>query len=64
MLTITDDGRTVLALDDAGVELKGLGKQGESERIVLVRFTKGSVREVDVGWRKEVLREEREKSNL
>ncbi|KAJ5808175.1 hypothetical protein N7474_009444 [Penicillium riverlandense] len=64
MITMTEDGRSVLGLDDSGLELKGLGKQGESERVVTVRFTKGSVREVNVGWRKEVLREEREKSNL
>lgn len=64
MLKMTEDGRSILALDDAGAELKGLGKQGESERVVLVQFTKGTVRKVEVGWRKEVLREEREKSNL
>jgi len=60
MLKITEDGRAVLALDDAGPELKGSGRQGESDRVVLVRFTKGSAREVKVVWKKDVLREGKE----
>ncbi|KAJ5095691.1 hypothetical protein NUU61_005047 [Penicillium alfredii] len=64
MLQMTEDGRTVLALDDAGPELKGSDRRGESERVVLVRFRKGSAREVAVGWKKDVMEEERARSNL
>ncbi|KAJ5103359.1 Cystathionine beta-synthase core [Penicillium argentinense] len=65
MLKITEDGRAVLALDDAGPELKGSGRRGESDRVVLVRFTKGSAREVDVAWKKDVFRDgKEERSNL
>lgn len=65
MLKLSEDGRAVLALDDAGVELKGSGRQGESDRVVLVRFTKGSAREVDVVWKKDALHEGRNnRSNL
>ncbi|KAJ5590562.1 hypothetical protein N7450_004534 [Penicillium hetheringtonii] len=60
MLKITEDGRAVLALDDAGPELRGSGRQGESDRVVLVRFTKGSAREVKVVWKKDALREGKE----
>ena len=41
------DGRVVLALDQPGPELKGL-RGGDSEWVVLVRFTKGEAREVSV----------------
>ena len=54
------DGRQMLALDQAGPELKGSGLKGEMERVVLVRFKKEGPREVDVGWRSEVLRRQRE----
>jgi hypothetical protein len=65
MLKMTEDGRAVLALDEPGPELKGSGKRGESDRVVLVRFKKGSAREVNVAWKKDVLREGREgHSNL
>lgn len=64
MLLMTSDGRSVLGLNDPGPELKGSSKRGESERVVLVRFKKGSAREVAVGWKKDVLQEERGKSNL
>ncbi|OQD66855.1 hypothetical protein PENPOL_c004G06359 [Penicillium polonicum] len=64
MLLMTSDGRSVLGLNDPGPELKGSSKRGESERVVLVRFKKGSAREVAVGWKKDVLQEQREKSNL
>ncbi|KAJ5988814.1 hypothetical protein N7481_004024 [Penicillium waksmanii] len=60
MLKATEDGRVVLALDDAGPELKGSDKRGESDRVVLVRFTKGSAREVTVAWKKDALREGKE----
>lgn len=64
MIQMTSDGQSVLGLHDPGPELKGSSKRGESERVVLVRFTKGSAREVAVKWKKDVLKEEREKSNL
>ncbi|KAJ5174859.1 uncharacterized protein N7482_000736 [Penicillium canariense] len=65
MMKVTEDGRTVLALDEPGPELEGSSRRGESEYVVLVRFTKGSVREVTVALKKDVLREGREKrSNL
>ena len=54
------DGRQMLALDQAGPELKGSGLKGEMERVVLVRFKKEGPREVDVGWRSDVLRKQRE----
>ncbi|CAG8007947.1 unnamed protein product [Penicillium salamii] len=64
MIQMTGDGRSVLGLSEPGPELKGTDRQGESERVVLVRFKKGSAREVEVGWKKDVMQQEREKSNL
>ncbi|KAJ5289906.1 uncharacterized protein N7443_010159 [Penicillium atrosanguineum] len=65
MLKMSEDGRAVLALDEPGPELKGSGKRGESDRVVLVRFKKGSAREVNVAWKKDALKEGREgHSNL
>ncbi|KAL1869462.1 hypothetical protein VTK73DRAFT_3077 [Phialemonium thermophilum] len=53
------DKRVVLGLDKPGPELKGSGRGGDWERVVLVRFTKEGPREVEVRWRDEVLEEER-----
>lgn len=64
VMKMTDEGRSVLALDHPGPELKGSQRRGESELVVLVQFKKGSVRHVDVRKRHEVLEEERKKSNL
>ncbi|CAG8367300.1 unnamed protein product [Penicillium salamii] len=64
MIQMTGDGRSVLGLSEPGPELNGTDRQGESERVVLVRFKKGSAREVEVGWKKDVMQQEREKSNL
>lgn len=65
MMKMSEDGRAVLALDEPGPELKGSNRRGESERVVLVRFKKGSAREVNVAWKKDVFREGREgQSNL
>lgn len=64
MVKMTNDGKSVLSLSDPGPELKGSSKRGESDRVVLVRFKKGSAREVAVRWKNDVLQEEREKSNL
>ncbi|EAU29722.1 conserved hypothetical protein [Aspergillus terreus NIH2624] len=64
VLKMTSTGRSVLALDHPGPELKGSDRRGESDLVVLVEFKKGSVRRVDVGTRKEILEEDREKSSL
>lgn len=55
------DSRLVLGLDKPGPELKGSGKGGDWDRVVLVRFTKEGPRDVEVRWREDVLREERER---
>lgn len=64
MLKMTSDGRTALALDHPGPELKDTHRRGESDRVVLVKFAKGSARKVEVHWKKDILSEEREKSNM
>lgn len=64
MLKMTEDGRTVLSLDDAGPELKGSGHKGESERVVLVRFKKGGPRDVKVTWKKDALQESEKGSHF
>lgn len=58
---VMSDGRTVLALDKPGLELKGSGLMGDTERVIFVKFCKEGLREVDVGWRTEVLEEKRRK---
>jgi 8-oxo-dGTP pyrophosphatase MutT (NUDIX family) len=52
-------GRTVLDLSKPGLELKGSGLSGDSERVIFVNFRKEGPTEVDVGWRKEVLADAR-----
>lgn len=65
MMKMSEDGRAVLALDEPGPELKGSGRWGESDHVVLVRFKKGSARDVNVAWKKDVFREGRgDRSNL
>lgn len=54
------DGRVVLGLDKPGPELKGSGRGGDWERVVLVRFTRGGPSEVEVRMRDDVLEEERQ----
>ena len=55
------DKRVVLGLEKPGPELKGTGRGGDWERVVLVRFTKeAGPQGVEVRRRDEVLREERE----
>jgi 8-oxo-dGTP pyrophosphatase MutT (NUDIX family) len=44
------DGRTVLAIDQPGLELEGSGLRGDGERVIFV----DGPRAVDVGWRREV----------
>ncbi|KAJ5156147.1 hypothetical protein N7492_008950 [Penicillium capsulatum] len=60
MLKMTEDGRSVLSLDDAGPELKGSGQKGESDLVVIVRFKKGGARDVTVASKKDALQEGRE----
>ncbi|PYH49105.1 NUDIX hydrolase [Aspergillus saccharolyticus JOP 1030-1] len=57
MLRIASDGRTVLALDQPGPELRGTAKQGETERVVLVKFAKGEARNLEVRWKKDAFGE-------
>lgn len=56
------DGRAVLSLERPGPELKGTGRGGDWERVVLVRFAKGTATEVEVRDREEVFAEERERA--
>ena len=53
------DGRAVLGLDKPGPELEGTNRRGDTERVVLVEFTKEGPRKVEVAWKKDVFREER-----
>jgi 8-oxo-dGTP pyrophosphatase MutT (NUDIX family) len=53
------DGRTVLAIDQPGLELEGSGLRGDEERVIFVKFRKEGPREVDVGWRREVEEDQR-----
>ncbi|KAI1314253.1 hypothetical protein F5Y03DRAFT_6446 [Xylaria venustula] len=54
------DRRSILALDKPGAELKGSGRGGDWERVVLVKFDKSGPSNVEVRGREEVLAEERE----
>ncbi|KAB8248006.1 hypothetical protein BDV35DRAFT_403892 [Aspergillus flavus] len=64
MLKMSSDGRAVLALDHPGPELKGTDRQGEPDRVVLVKFAKGTARQVEVRWKKDVFAEDKERSSL
>ena len=59
LMMLKSDGRSVLSLEKPGPELKGSGRGGDAERVVLVRFSKEGPRDVDVRYRKEVLAEEK-----
>lgn len=54
------DGRLVLKLDSPGPELKGSGRGGDHERVVLLRFAAEGPRDVEVKRWEEVDREEEE----
>ncbi|KAI1771965.1 hypothetical protein F4818DRAFT_427217 [Hypoxylon cercidicola] len=54
------DNRVILGLDKPGPELKGTYRGGDMERVVLVRFSKGIAKDVEVRSREEVLAEERQ----
>ncbi|CAJ2500408.1 Uu.00g032610.m01.CDS01 [Anthostomella pinea] len=53
------DQRAILGLDKPGPELRGSARGGDWERVVLVKFGKGVVKDVEVRDRQEVLAEER-----
>ncbi|KAI8205919.1 Structure-specific endonuclease subunit SLX4 [Colletotrichum sp. SAR 10_77] len=55
-----EDNRVVLGIDKPGPELKGSGRGGDWERVVLVKFTREGPRKVEVRGREEVLKEEKE----
>ncbi|EXJ83278.1 hypothetical protein A1O1_06897 [Capronia coronata CBS 617.96] len=54
-----EDGRSVLALDKPGPELRTSGLKGDSEYVVLVKFSKEGPRQVEVALRSEALQKER-----
>ncbi|KAK7744100.1 hypothetical protein SLS53_003621 [Cytospora paraplurivora] len=58
------DGRIVLGVDKPGPELKGTGRGGDFDRVVLVKFTKQGPKEVEVRDREDVLREEKVAARL
>ncbi|PBP20782.1 NUDIX domain-containing protein [Diplocarpon rosae] len=64
LLMRKSDGRSVLALDKPGPELKGSGRGGDWERVVLVRFGKEGPRDVEIRGRAEVLEEEKRRLKL
>lgn len=55
-----DDKRQVLGLDKPGPELKDSQLVGEWEHVVLVKFAKEGPRQVEVGFRDQILSEARE----
>ncbi len=55
----SEDGRTVLSLEKPGFELDGTARRGDSERVVLVKFSKEGPRNVAVAWKEDVLKRER-----
>lgn len=57
---VRPDGRVVLSLEKPGPELKGSARGGDWERVVLVRFSKGTATEVEVRDREDVFEEERQ----
>lgn len=64
--TAREDGKTVLGLEKAGVELEelGVGLRGDGERVVLVKWSKEGPREVEVRFRREMLEEGRREVKL
>lgn len=59
LLIRKSDGRSVLALDKPGPELKDSGRRGDEKRVVLVKFRKEGPRSLEVRLRKDVLDEEK-----
>lgn len=59
LLMRKSDGRSVVALDKPGPELRDSGRRGDEKRVVLVKFGRDGPRNVEVRLRKDVLDEER-----
>ena len=59
LMMMQADGRAVFGLDRPGKELEGSGKKGDSERVMLAKFDQGGARNVEVRWKKDMLRDER-----
>jgi len=57
------DGRVVLGLEKPGPELKGSGRGGDFERVVVTRFTREGPSEVEIRSREEILAEGKVVSN-
>ncbi|KAH8895769.1 hypothetical protein GQ53DRAFT_743765 [Thozetella sp. PMI_491] len=53
------DQRVVLGLDKPGLELKGTGRGGDYDRVVLVKFGKDGPKGLELKWRDDALAEER-----
>lgn len=64
VMKLEGDGRVVLSLDKPGLELKGSGRIGELERVVLANFGKGGPTNVEIAYRKDIFPEDREKGKL
>ena len=54
------DGRVVLGLDKPGPELANSQRKGDVDRVVLVDFRKEGPRRVEVAWRTDVFKDERQ----
>ena len=48
------DGRTVMGLDYSGKEVAGQGRQGDLERVLVVRFEAEGPKDVEVKFKGEV----------
>lgn len=61
MQSVRPDGKVVLGLDKPGVEVEQLGLtsrvRGDSERVVLVKWSKEGPRELEVRWKREIMEE-------
>jgi hypothetical protein len=64
LLMRKSDGRSVLALDKPGPELKDSGRRGDEKRVVLVKFSKEGPRDVEVRLRQDILEEEKAGTKL
>jgi hypothetical protein len=62
MIKMLPDNRVVLALDSPGPELRGSDKRGETDRVILVRQSKEGPRDVEIRWKRDILRAESKSS--
>lgn len=58
------DGKSVLALDKPGPELKDSTRRGDEKRVALVKFGKEGPRSVEIRLKSEVLEEEKAAAKL